>query len=223
MRLLLTSSGLANDKIKQFLISQFDRLDNKTAALITCVKNEEERTYIETSRKELEDLGIKVTEIDITKDDIYANYPEFDIYYVCGGNTYYILDRLRETGMQKILAEAARKSKFYVGVSAGSILAGPDIEIAGAGKDGDVNEVGLYNLGSLHLIPFLIYPHYPVSDSQQEAKKEVITFKKYRFQEPVIALTDNQALYVTDLENILIGEKGGLQFCESHKLKDLTG
>lgn len=215
MKLLLTSSGLSNDKIKQFFVSQFDRLDDKTAALVSLIRSEEERAYVDISRKELTDLGIKAQEIDISKDDIYTRYPEFDIYYVCGGNTFYILDRLRATGMQNILAEAVNKNKFYVGISAGSILAGPDIEPAKFG--GDINELGMHHLGSFHWTPFLISPHYT-----EERKKDVLDLKKFRFQEPVIALADNQALFVTDSENILIGERGGLQFCEYYKLKDLT-
>jgi len=217
MRLLLTSSGLANEKIKQFFVSQFDRVDNKTAALVTCTRTEEEQAYVDVSKKELADLGIKVEEINISRDDIFEEYPECDIYYVCGGNTFHILDRLRTTGVEKILIEAVKRNKFYVGVSAGSVLAGPDIEVAGIGKDGDINDIGLHNYGSLHLVPFIIFPHY-----KEGNKKEAIDFKKYRFQEPIIALTDSQALFVSDGEYVLLGERGGLQFCENYKLKDLT-
>jgi len=217
MKLLLTSSGLANKKIKQFFVSQFDRTDNKTAALITCVESEEEQIYVNNSKEELEGLGVKIEEINIAKDDLYKKYPEYDIYYVCGGNTYHILGRMRFTGMEKILMDAVNKNKFYLGVSAGSILAGPDIEIAGWGKDGDVNDIELRVLGSFNFTPFLIFPHF-----SEENKREVINFKKYRFQEPVIALTDNQALYVADTENRLVGASGGLQFCGSHRLKDYT-
>lgn len=215
MRLLLTSNGLGNDKIKQFFVGQFDRLDNKSAALIGLVDNEWDKNRVEESKKELTDLGIRVQEIDIGKDDIYSRYPDFDVYYVCGGNTYHILDRMRATGMERILLDAVNKDKFYVGVSAGSILAGPDIGTARA--YGDINDLGMQNLGSFHWIPFLIFPHYT-----EERKKDVLDFKKFRFQEPVIALTDNQGLFVTDTENILVGERGGLQFCENFKIKDHT-
>ena len=215
MRLLLTSNGLSNDKINNYFVSQFDRLDNKTAALITCKRPGESRENIEQSIKELEDWGINVQEIDINKEDLYARYPDFDIYYVCGGNTFYILDRMRTTGMEKILIDAVNKDKFYVGVSAGSVLAGPDIDSARA--YGDINDLGMHNLGSFHWIPFLIFPHYA-----DERKKDAIDFKRFRFQEPVIALTNSQALFVNDTGNVLIGEKGGLQFCENYKLKDLT-
>jgi len=215
MKLLLTSSGLSNNKIKDFFVSQFDRLDDKTAALITAKKVGERREIVDKSREELENWGVKVQEIDINRDDIYSSYPEFDIYYICGGNTFHILDRLWATGMQNILVDAVRKNKFYVGISAGSILAGPDIEPAKVA--GDVNDLGLHNLGGFRLVPYLILPHY-----SDEKKNRVIDYKKFRFQEPLIALTDNQALFVTEDVNILIGEKGGLQFCENYKLKDLT-
>jgi dipeptidase E len=215
MRLLLTSNGLSNDKIKHYFVNQFDRLDDKTAALIVGRRDGERREIVDKTKKGLEELGVKVQEIDISREDIYSNYPDFDIYCVCGGNTFYILDRLRATGVQNILVEAVNKNKLFIGISAGSILAGPDIEPAKFG--GDVNELGMHHLGSFHWIPFLIFPHYT-----EERKNAALDLKRFRFQEPVIALTDNQSLFFSDKENILVGERGGLQFCENYKLKDLT-
>lgn len=218
MRLLLTSSGLENEKVKKFFIQQFDRLDNKTAGLVYAVMDEEEREFVELSRKELLELGVKVVDVDITKEDLYQNYPIFDIYYICGGNTFFILDCMRRTGIQNVITDAVKeKNGFYLGVSAGSILAGPDISAANFGTVKDKNFLGMHSLGSFNLVPFLIFPHY-----LEEDKKEVVAFKKFHFKEPVIAITDNQALYISDAENILIGEKGGMQFCENCKLKDLT-
>lgn len=203
MRLLLTSSGLENEKVKKFFIQQFDRLDNKTAGLVYAVMDEEEREFVELSRKELLELGVKVVDVDITKEDLYQNYPIFDIYYICGGNTFFILDCMRRTGIQNVITDAVKeKNGFYLGVSAGSILAGPDISAANFGTVKDKNFLGMHSLGSFNLVPFLIFPHY-----LEEDKKEVVAFKKFHFKEPVIAITDNQALYISDAENILIGEK----------------
>ena len=159
MKLLLTSTGLANGKIREFFISQFDRLDNKTACIITVGKTKEEQLYIDESIKEVSDLGIKVTEVNIAKNDSFPNLGEFDIYYVCGGNTYYILDRMLKTRIDKVLIDAIKNEKFYVGVSAGSIIPAPDIEIAGWGDDGDQNDIGLQDLTGFNLAPYLIFPH----------------------------------------------------------------
>ena len=193
MKLLLTSAGLKNQKIRDFFVAQFDKLDNKMACIITSGRSEEEQFYIDQSLREMSDLGIGVTEVNIAKNDSFSDLPDFDIYYVCGGNTFYILDRMRKTGMDKILIEAVKKGKFYLGVSAGSIIPGPDIEIAGWGDGGDPNDVNLRDLTGLGLVPYLIAPHYTETE-----KADVADFAKKRKDEPVIALTDDQAIFVAD-------------------------
>jgi len=199
MRLLLTSTGLKNEKIKDFFASQFDRLDNKTACIVTSGRNEEEQFYIDGSIKELEDLGIKVVEFNIAKHNSFVNFPEFDIYYVCGGNTFYILDRIRMTEVDKILIKAVKNNKFYIGVSAGSIIAGPDIEVAGLG---DSNDVNLEDLTGLKLVLQIITPHY-----NQKEESDVEKFKEKRKGETVIAITDDQAVFIEDGNYKIVGDK----------------
>lgn len=199
MKLLLTSAGLTNEKVRKFFVSQFGRLNNKTAGIITSGRNAEEQFYIDESIKELEDLGIKVVEFNIAKHDSFSDFLEFDIYYVCGGNTFYILDRMRKTGVDKILIEAVKKGKFYVGVSAGSIMAGPDIEISGWKHGGDRNDVNLKDLTGFKLVPYIVTPHY--ADKYKEIIEE---FQETRKGEPVIALTDDQAIFVEDGKMVLI-------------------
>lgn len=198
MKLLLTSTGLKNEKIKDFFVSQFDRLDNKTACIVTSGRNEEEQFYIDGSIKELEDLGIKVVEFNIAKHNSFVNFREFDIYYVCGGNTFFILDRMRKTEVDKILIKAVKNNKFYIGVSAGSIIAGPDIEVAGLG---DLNDVNLEDLTGLRLTPYIVTPHY-----NQKEESDVKAFGKKRIGETVIAITDDQAIFVKNGEYELIGD-----------------
>ncbi len=201
MKLLLTSTGLINENIKKFFVSQFDRLDNKTACVITSGRTKEEQFYIDESIKELSDLGITVTELNIAKNDNFPNLPEFDIYYVCGGNTFYILDRMRKTGIDKVLIDAVKNGKFYLGVSAGSIIAGPNIEISGWGEAGDSNDVNLADLTGFGLVSYLITPHYT-----EKEKSDIESFKEKRKGESVIELTDDQAIFVEDGNYKFIGE-----------------
>lgn len=197
MNLLLTSTGLQNKKIRNYFVAQFDRLDNKTAAIITSGRTEDERNYINSSIKELEDLGIKVVEFNIAKHNSFVNFHEFDIYYVCGGNTFYILDRMKKTEVDKILIRAVKNNKFYIGISAGSIIAGPDIEVAGLG---DKNDVNLEDLTGLKLVPYIVTPHY-----NQKEEGDVEKFKEKRKGEQVIAITDDQAVFVENGSYKLIG------------------
>jgi len=195
MKLLLTSTGLTNESVKKFFISRFDALDNKTACIVTSGRNEEEQFYIDGSIKELESLGIKVVEFNVAKHESFVNFPLFDIYYICGGNTFYILDRMRKTGVDKILINAVKKGKFYLGVSAGSIIPGPDIEVAGLG---DPNDVNLEDLTGLKIVPYIITPHY-----NQKEESDMEAFKEKRKGEQVIALTDDQAIFVEDGKMVL--------------------
>lgn len=199
MKLLLTSAGLANEKIRNFFVAQFDSLKNKKACLIHTVRVESDWEYMKYYDQELKELGLKYDAINISEDINLVNLPEYDIYYVCGGNTFYILDRMRKTGLDKALIGAVRNGKFYLGVSAGSIIAGPDIEVAGVGG-ADVNDVNLIDLTGLKLTEHIVTPHYC-----EEEEKDVQDFREKRKGESVIALTDEQAVLVEDGKIMKIG------------------
>jgi peptidase E len=51
----------------------------------------------------------------------------FDVMYFTGGRANYLLKRLRETGFDEIVTDFVRANKVYVGVSAGSLAAMPDL------------------------------------------------------------------------------------------------
>ena len=47
--------------------------------------------------------------------------------FVGGGNTFFLLQELKRSGADKIIAQEVAKGKFYIGESAGAIAACPDI------------------------------------------------------------------------------------------------
>jgi hypothetical protein len=51
----------------------------------------------------------------------------YDIVYITGGDTGYLLRRIKETGFDKILKKMVYANKVYVGASAGSLIAAPNI------------------------------------------------------------------------------------------------
>ncbi|KKP69213.1 MAG: Peptidase [Candidatus Moranbacteria bacterium GW2011_GWE1_35_17] len=198
MKLLLTSDGMTSRKIVDFFISQFDTLKDKKVCLIHTIRDESDWQWMDYYRKELGEIGLKHDEINISEEKDLSSLMEYDVYYVCGGNTFYILDRMRKTGLDKVLISAVKGGKFYIGVSAGSIIAGPDIEAAGIGN-ADINDVDLIDLTGLGLISYIITPHYSA-----EEEKNVQEFKEKRKEESVIALTDKQAVFIEDEKVILI-------------------
>lgn len=205
MKLLLTSAGLENKIIKDFAVSQINELKSKTVGVVITGQTIEEKMYIDQSLKELMDLGLTTISIDISKHNNFNDLAEFDMYYVCGGNTFYILDRIRKTGVDDILLKAIKKDKLYIGVSAGSIVTSKNIKTANVGKDSDRNLVGLKNMSGFNIIPFHFFPHY--DETEKEAVEE---FYKTE-HEPIMALTDQQAIFIDNDNYTLIGNKGGKQ------------
>jgi len=193
MKLLLTSTGLANQKIRNFFVSQIGSLDDKNVCLIYTIRQERDWQWVEYYHKELEEIGLRYDDVNISEEKDFSDLPAYDIYYVCGGNTFYILDRLRKTNLDKVISEAIKSGKLYIGVSAGSIIMGPDIEIAGLGEDGDLNDMNLEDLSGFGLVPYIISPHYT-----EKEKSSIKAFKEKRKGEPVVELTDDQAIFVED-------------------------
>lgn len=198
-KLLLTSAGLANANITD----QFLQLIGKPVSQIkiifvpTASRSEGELKYVQESKKELLDLGIPETNIKILNLDKAISFEEvkdFDGIYVCGGNTFYLLKKVRETGFDKVIKEFVKTDKLYFGVSAGSILAGPSIDIA---SPFDENDVGLVDLTGLNLTEAVVSPHY-----QDEEESTLRPFNK-KFS--VVPLTDDQALLVINGEIKIIG------------------
>lgn len=114
-----------------------------------------------------------------------------DVIFVSGGNTFEYLDGLRKTGLDKLIKSFVKKGGVYVGLSAGSYVACPNIEAA-SWKHADRNELGLQNLKGLNLVPFLITAHF------EKALRKTIEDASKTTNYPVVALNDKQAVLVNE-------------------------
>ncbi len=194
MKLLLTSSGLDNkESKKEFLKLLNQNVKKIKILLIFGIKKEEEMFYVNESKEELIEMGVNeknILEANISKNINKNNFRDFGVIYVCGGNTYYILDRLRKIGFDKVIVNAVNKNILYVGVSAGSIIAGESIEIAGWGSEGDENRIKLKDLRGFNFTDMAIFPHY-----ENRLKKEVDEFSK-KVNYPVKPLRNGEFIVI---------------------------
>ncbi len=93
-----------------------------------------------------------------------------DVIYLAGGNTFYFLKHLRESGFLKKLEAYAKRGGVVAGLSAGAIMMTPTIALAAyPPPDADLNEVKLKNWRGLGLVDFEFLPHYSNSKSASEA------------------------------------------------------
>lgn len=166
MKLLLTSTGLINDSIAQAFTDMVAKpVDEVRVAFIPTALNPgaDNTRYLAEIFTNLNNLGVKhidIVDVDgLRKEQFLSRLEAADVIYVCGGNTYYLLDRVRKSGLGDELGKLL-ETRLYVGESAGSILVTPSIDIA-AIDDGDANVVELEDTRGLGLVDFEVSPHTP--------------------------------------------------------------
>ncbi len=199
-KILLTSAGFLNPKIaKEFINILPKKIEDIKILVISYVQNDDEQYYVDKSKKELIGLGFeKIQNLNLNENFDIEVLGDFEVIYICGGNTYLILDKLKKTGLFDFIKKQVEKGSIFVGVSAGSIIAGDNIEIAGWGSEGDKNEINLQDLAGFSFTDMAIFPHL-----REELKIEVEEFKN-KVNYRVVGLTDNQAFLVTeDKEKII--------------------
>ncbi|KKP59609.1 MAG: Peptidase S51, dipeptidase E [Candidatus Magasanikbacteria bacterium GW2011_GWC2_34_16] len=205
MKLLLTSAGWEKNPAigKEFL-----KLVGKKSSeiriffVITPIKYPKRNKYIKRLFKDLKVVNISEKNItffkldrQITKD----NLKNIDVIFVFGGNTFDYLDRIKKTGLDKLIKSFVKKGGVYLGLSAGSYVAAPTIKAA-TWKNVDENLIELKNLKGLNLVPFLVTAH--LDDKSLPIVKEEAKKTKYK----IISLTDEQAVLVNGKTTKIIGK-----------------
>lgn len=74
--------------------------------------------------------------------------------------------------MLGLLRSYVKSGGILIGVSAGSILTTPTIEIAGYGEDADENNVDLKDMKALGLVDFEFAPHWDGSENTLNSLRE---------------------------------------------------
>ncbi|MBI4637174.1 MAG: dipeptidase PepE [Candidatus Rokubacteria bacterium] len=124
--------------------------------------------------------------------------------FVGGGNTYALLERLRGAGLIDPIRARVRAGLRYVGSSAGSNVAGPNILTTN-----DWNVVGLAAFDALGLVPFNINPHYldadPAMAPGSETRDERIREYHVVTRNPVVGIEEGTLLRVEDGQVTVLG------------------
>ena len=202
--LLLTSGGMPQMKDEIIKLLQKPAYDITVTFITTASNPEENKDYIQNDLIIMRDeLGFNVEEFDIEgkkESEVMKVLELDDIIYVAGGNTFYLLKAMRKCNFGKIIRKLLKQGKVYIGVSAGSIVAGRTIKIAL--WENDKNMVKLKNLKGLNLVPFDIFVHYQPEHAEIIKKKMPWKWQRKKLK----ILTDDQAILVQGKEVSLIGD-----------------
>lgn len=171
----------------------------KTAAKVS--GDQDFLTYLEEYKKEITTLGWDFQEVDIDGrgiEELREILADKDLIHVGGGNPFFLLKCVKESGFDKVIKELIDRGVVYVGSSAGSFLMCPTVEV-GSWKEGR-NHFGVTDFTALDMVPFLIKAHY--KPGQDDFLREKIKTATH----PVRILTDEQAILVMNGEIKLIGK-----------------
>ena len=160
--IILTSCGIINNELKAdfYQIIGKNNLESAKVLYITTASDGEpydDKQWMHDEYQTILNLGFKkdnIVEYKIGKpnDDI----DDFDVMYMLGGNTFYLLDAIRKTHFNQVIENFINAGKIYIGSSAGSEILGNSIEPA---VGYDENNVGLTDLSGLKIVNGLIVPH----------------------------------------------------------------
>ena len=159
--IVLTSCGIINDDFKNkfYEIISKEELKNKKMLYITTAIDgefDDDKEWVNEEYQTLLDLGIdenKIVEYKIGND---ININNFDIIYMMGGNTIYLLDRVRKYNFDKVIKEFINKGKIYIGSSAGSQIIGSTIKLCSIYENNFVNMTDFTALG---IVDCEVVPH----------------------------------------------------------------
>ena len=158
--IFLTSCGIINNEIKNEFYNAItkDVKDLKVLYITTASDGEadSDKTWMEDEFQTILDLGILKENITEHKIGNEININEFDVMYMMGGNTFYLLNIIRKTGFDKNIKEFINSGKIYIGSSAGSEILGNSIDVAIGYDDNNVN---MTDFTGLKIVDGLIIPH----------------------------------------------------------------
>lgn len=127
---------------------------------------------------------------------------EFDAIYIDGGNTFQLMDFIRDTHFYELLHRFLNNGGVINGDSAGAIVLGSHIETAHFGHNGDENKAGIISYQGLSLVNnWAVHCHYKRSENK-EIKKFVAEFGF-----PVLALHEESSIYIKNKRLKVIGKK----------------
>lgn len=199
--LLLTSAGMrVKDEILDVLPQPAERMN--LAHIVTAANVPGYKEYVDHDRRLMERAGFQPEDLDLVgkdADELHGLLQDKDIIYVQGGNTFYLLHHARRSGFDQVVKRLIDGGVIYIGVSAGSIMAGQTMETT-VWRGEDKNLVGITDLTGLRLVPFNVFVHY------SPQYKGLIEREQRKSGWPLRILTDDQALLVQDGRVELLGE-----------------
>ena len=176
--MILTSSLYESiELVKKFLDKN---TESKEILFIPTATNVDEyKKYIHLTQKAFEDFGYEVENFDVSifsEEIAKEKLSEAKTVFISGGNTFYLLQELKRKNLTSYLKERIENGLLYIGESAGSVIAAPDIEYASIVDDKTL-ATELDDYTGLNLVDFYIVPHFEEEPFVESSRNTVELYK----------------------------------------------
>lgn len=176
--MILTSSLYESiELVKKFLDKNTE--SKKILFIPTATNVDEYKKYIHLTQKVFEDFGYEVENFDVSifsEEIAKEKLSEAKIVFISGGNTFYLLQELKRKNLTSYLKERIENGLLYIGESAGSVIAAPDIEYASIVDDKTL-ATELNDYTGLNLVDFYIVPHFEEEPFVESSRNTVELYK----------------------------------------------
>ena len=176
--MILTSSLYESiELVKKFLDKNTE--SKKILFIPTATNVDEYKKYIHLTQKAFEDFGYEVENFDISifsEEIAKEKLSQAKIVFISGGNTFYLLQELKRKNLTSYLKERIENGLLYIGESAGSVIAAPDIEYASIVDDKTL-ATELDDYTGLNLVDFYIVPHFEEEPFVESSRNMVELYK----------------------------------------------
>lgn len=176
--MILTSSLYESiELVKKFLDKNTE--SKKILFIPTATNVDEYKKYIHLTQKAFEDFGYEVENFDVSifsEEIAKEKLSQAKTVFISGGNTFYLLQELKRKNLISYLKERIENGLLYIGESAGSVIATPNIEYASIVDDKTL-ATELNDYTGLNLVDFYIVPHFEEEPFVESSRKTVELYK----------------------------------------------
>ena len=131
-KILLTSTGFNNKKFEKLFLSYIQKpvIEIKAIFVPTAAIDDAAKVMLPYCMQDLTNAGLLPENILTYDLDYLLDFEEaqqYDAIYFCGGSPEYLLNAINRIGFNQILCKLVETGMFYIGVSAGSIIAATNL------------------------------------------------------------------------------------------------
>lgn len=192
------------------LVKHINHDAKKFLFIITASEVEEgAEEWLSLDRNSMIELGYELEDYTVTgktKDEIESKLNQVDGVVMAGGITLYLLQQLQLSDSIQSFRNFVKSGKCFIGSSAGSIVAGPDVYAAR--EPGELELAPkIQGFNGLNITDIVVQPHWG-SDSFRDYYLKEIMINSYTPDYKMILLSDNQY--------VIVGEDN-IKLIDTHK------